>query len=463
MEQSFVGRQKELRALQDAFDSDRSAFIPIYGRRRVGKSELILHFGRDKPFLYYLGKNAPEALQISEFLKEGARVLDEPLLASVAVDGWMEAFEAVVPRWRGPGKLVIAIDEYQWVSAASHSLSSILQELWDRKWSKGNGVLLILCGSYMGFMEREVLGNKSPLFGRRTGQILLSPFSYKEAALFHPHYSRVDQARAYFLCGGIPLYLRFFSDKRSIENNIAINYLDEYAPLFREPAFLLGEELRELESYYGILLALASGSSTGADIARISGLPERSLHYYLNHLVNLGYIRRRYPLTGEKPAARQVRYCISDPLLRFWFRFVYPAESSIARMGPLRAMQERIRPDLDAYCGSCFELLCREGLSEMYKKSDVFTEYEVGEYWSAKTQIDVVGCRKDGWTDLGECKWGKVRSLSSVERALLEKVSLFPNRRNATIGKIVFTRDPMPRRSRRPDFQYYSLEELYCN
>jgi AAA+ ATPase superfamily predicted ATPase len=461
MNQAFVGRQKELQSLENAFLSDRSEFYPIYGRRRVGKSELILHFGGNKPFIYYLGKKAPEALQIREFLQECARTFKEPLIATMSCDGWKTALDTVVARWKGKRKLILAFDEYQWISEASPSLPSIIQELWDRQWRKQGNVFLILCGSYMRFMEREVLGNKSPLFGRRTGQIFLKPFNYKEAALFHPRYSIVDKARAYFFCGGIPLYLKFFSDKQSIEINIMNNFLNEYAPLFREPTFLLGEELRELDNYYGILLSLASGSSTGAQISQKSGVPERSLHYYLNHLENLGYLTRRYPLLGEKPSAKQVRYCISDPLLRFWFRFIYPSESSIVRMGATLALQECIVPQVDSYYGFCFEHLCREGLSEIYGRENVPPKYETGEYWDSKTQIDIVGRRSDGWTDLGECKWGTIRSPSALEQELLVKVKNYPNPRNATIGKLLFTRSPIAKKAMRGDFKYYSLEDLY--
>src|SRR6185436_16441469 len=169
-------------------------------------------------------------------------------------------------------------------------------------WRDSGRIFLILCGSYVGFMEREVLGRKSPLFGRRTAQIPLRPFGYREAALFHPRYSLLDRARVYFLCGGVPLYLRCFSDDRSIESNLAQELLHEYAVLHREGDFLLREELREVENYYAILLAVAEGHTTGSAIAQRSGLEARSLPYYLQQLVELGYLRRRYPLTSEKPS-----------------------------------------------------------------------------------------------------------------------------------------------------------------
>lgn len=458
----FIGRGRELRVLEDAWDAPRSGFVPIYGRRRVGKSELILHFLCHKPAIYYLGKKAPAGLQIREFLKTAAGVLEEPLLATFPASGWSEAIEEVVKRWPAGSRIALVFDEFQWIVKASPELPSILQEKWDRDWQHSGGVLLILCGSYVGFMEREVLGRRSPLFGRRTAQILLRPFDYREAADFHPRYSLVDRARTYFVCGGIPFYLRLFSDRRSFEMNLAAQVLDEYAALYREPDFLLREELREVESYYAVLLAVAGGHTAAADIARISGIGPGSLPYYLKQLMELGYVTRRYPLTGEGQNPRNVRYDLGDPLLRFWFRFVFPEQSQVRRMGPERALRERVKPRLDAYFGRCFERLCREALPQLYEREGVEAAFEIGEYWSPETQIDVVALRNDGWTDLGECKWGTVGSAIDVERQLGKKAKLYPNRRNATLGLRVFARRQRPgRRSTTTDVRWHSLEELY--
>jgi AAA+ ATPase superfamily predicted ATPase len=311
-------------------------------------------------------------------------------------------------------------------------------------------------------MEREVLGKKSPLFGRRTAQILLRPFGYREAALFHPAASLADRARIYFLCGGIPLYLRYFSSTRSVESNIARVLLTEFAPLHREPDFLLREELREVESYYAILLAMAAGAPTSREVARRTEIGERSLHYYLKQLLDLGYVARRYPLTGSAPVARHVRYEIDDPLLRFWFRYVYPNGSFLLQMGPARAIADRIRPDLEAYFGLCFERLCREALPALYARETVSTGFEIGQYWDKTTQIDVVGLRDDGWTDLGECKWGAVRSRKSVEDELEAKVVRYPNARNASIGRRIFTRKRPAGAPSSGPVRWHSLEDLYA-
>ena len=423
----------------------------------------MLRFMADKPSVYYLGQQSSATLQVREFLEEAARALHMPLLAELRADDWRQALLTVVEQWTTahPGaKLVLALDEFQWMAASSPDLLSTLQQCWDRSWKGAGNVLLLLCGSYLGFMEREVLGRASPLFGRRTAQIHLQPFGYLDAARFHPRWSPTDRARAYFLVGGLPQYLLCLDDARSIEINIRQHLLDEFAPLFHEPTFLLREELRERAPYHAILFATASGPGNVHAIASATGLSDRNLHYYLQQLVDLGYVHRRYPLEGRRRNPKQVRFGIDDPLLRFWFRFVFPNMSAIRGAGATRAFRERIAPALDAWFGGCFERLCREALSLIYASEGVIAGFEVGEYWSPQTQIDVVALREDNWTDLGECKWGAVRSPRALEAELDRKASLYPNTRGATLGRRYFVRRKPAAREGSKD--WYSLEDLYA-
>jgi uncharacterized protein len=460
--QMFVGRKNELAALEAAYQSQSSALIPIYGRRRVGKSELILRFLKDKLSLYYLGKKAPAPLQLKEFLQEAARVLEEPLLSGLSAESWSDVFKVLTGRFLKEKKIVLVFDEFQWLAEVCPELLSTLQEFWDRRWKHSNNMMIILCGSYIGFMEREVLGRKSPLFGRRTAQILLQPFSYTEAAEFHPRWSLSSKAMAYFICGGIPLYLNFFNPAYSVEKNIEDQLLNEFSPLFREPEFLLREELRDIQNYYALLMAVAQGFSTNAQIAAHTGIPEKSLHYYLQQLVALGYVKRRHPLTGDKPIARNVRYVLTDPLLRFWFRFVFPNLSFLQQMGSQRTMREIVRPQLDSFFGYCFENLCREALPKLYQQEGIYAAFAVGEYWDKKVQIDVIGLRDDNWTDLGECKWGPIHSQKQLTAEIDRKVPLYPNPRNATIGRRIFlSKIPPKMDTTSADLRCHSLDDLY--
>ncbi len=455
---NFVGRQRELDFLTAEYEADRGSFVPIYGRRRVGKSQLLVEFLESRDGMYFLGTQSPPELQLREFMVAAAAALDEPLVAEITPNSWKHALATVASRWRGPGKFAIILDEFQWTATASPELQSVLQGLWDQSWRDGN-IMLVLCGSYIGFMTREVLGSESPLFGRRTGQIHLKPFGYLEARDFHPELSVADCARIRFVCGGIPAYLRLFSPNRSFSQNIREQILGKFAPLHGEVDFLLREELREVTHYHAILMVLARGSRPLREIAKQTNIASGSLPYYLNQLVELGYLRRRHPVDGRPPVKRHVRYALEDPLLRFWFRFVFGNQSLLAQSGPDALWTQRIQPDLESWCGSGFEVLCREALPHIYRKERVLANIEIGEYWSKKVQIDVVGARDDSWIDLGECKWGRVNSAPRLVDELRSKRARFPNPTGASIGLRAFVRDGPAQDE--GGVQWHDLEGLY--
>lgn len=246
------------------------------------------------------------------------------------------------------------------------------------------------------------------------------------------------------------------------QQNIAQAILDETAALALEPEFLLREELRDLAPYHAVLTSLAQGSTSPLELSRVTGIDVRALHYHLSTLRGLGYVGRRHPLTDARPSARAVRYALDDTLLRFWFRFVFPNQSLIRQLGPGRALSEIVRPDLDAYFGRCFERLCREALPMIYVQEGVRSSFEVGEYWDAEVQIDVVGLRQDDRTDLAECKWGAVKSVPALLSELDAKVRHFPNRRRATLARRLFLREADSRTLASVDgVRIHTLDELY--
>ena len=435
----FVGRRLELALLQEQWKAPGGAFVPIYGRRRIGKTELIHTFLEARQGVLHVGKVAPAALQLREFLEVSARALDEPLLAELNVDSWQKAIEAVVGRWKGPGKLVLAFDEFQWTAAASPELPSVLQALWDSSWRRSGKIMLILCGSFIGFMEREVLGEKSPLFGRRTAQIHLKPFDFPDSRKLIPRASVEQQALAWSLTGGVAQYLKAFDDGRSFRENVERLVLDPFGPLFREPEFLLREELRDVGTFHAVLMGIAGGAHSPRDIARAGGVAERGLHYNLEQLTQLGYVARRYPTTGTKPRRTDVRFVLDDALLRFWFRFVFPHQSQLAQLSPSAAFDRLIAPQLDAWAGDGFERLCRQLLPRVLLAEGVRATVEVGSWWDRTAQVDLVGIRDDGVTELGECKWGPIGS-AELLRQLEARAAAFPNVKRHTLRLHGFVR-----------------------
>jgi AAA+ ATPase superfamily predicted ATPase len=415
--------------------------------------------------LYFAGRRLPREQQIRSFLEAAAEALGDELIAHVQLDDWVKILRIVSDRASASikkgKKFFLALDEFQWIAESAPEIVSAIQQIWDQKWQHSGNIVLILCGSYMGFMEREVLGQKSPLFGRRTRVIQLRPLGAAQARLLHPGMGIEDAARTYFICGGVPAYERVFSDKKSVAQNIAEAFFGS-GPLANEPAFLLREELRELPTYYGVLTGIAHGTLTRKQLAQLIGVSESNLSFYLDQLVSLGYVRRLYPLSSRRPAARAVRFALADPLLSFWFRFVEETERHAALAGASRAVAARIVPGLESYFGRCFEGLCREALAAMYVREGVSSSFEIGEYWSDGVQIDVVGMREDGVVDLGECKWGTVRSTRAVAEELEGKVRGFPNPTSATIVRRAFVRRRPRVNAGDGGIVWSSLEDLYA-
>ena len=286
----------------------------------MGKSELILKLMADQRGVYYLGQQYSAPLQVREFLAEAARALDMPLLAELRTADWQPALRTVMEQWTraNPGrKLVLALDEFQWIAASSPNLLSELQHCWDRWWRDGGNVLLVLCGSYLGFMEREVPGSKSPLFGRRTAQIHLQPFGYREAARFHPRWSLEDQVRAYFLVGGLPHYLLCLDDSHSIDANIRERLLTEFAPLSHEPVFLLREELRESLRIMRRCMQWLPGAAPRHQSRPPPGCRSAVCTTTCSNRPASATCAAAIHWASRRPNPRRVRFEIDDPLLRF--------------------------------------------------------------------------------------------------------------------------------------------------
>lgn len=456
----FIGRSAERAALERHYVARRSAMVPVYGRRRVGKTELLLQFIADKPAVYFSATQKLREPQLADMMRAAAAALARPELAAAVPTSWDAALRLVVAAAPAGRKLVLVIDEFQWLCESSPDLPSVLQRLWDLEWQRGNQVMLVLCGSVIGFMEREVLGARSPLHGRRTADLRIEPFDFREAADFHPRWSREEQARAYFVCGGVPAYLQRFDPQRSVLQGLATEVFEIDGFFQREPDFLLREELSEVKQAASVLEAIALGRQAQGDIARAVGLSSSALAPHLRNLVSLGYLERVAPLSPRPPPRTAVVYRIADPLLRFWFRFVAPHLSTLRRLPPARAIESLVAPHWESFCGEGFERLCRDALPWLYDGEGVVGRTQVGEYWDRAIQLDVVGLRADGWIDLGECKWSGQPSFADAERELRRRAAAYPAGDRTVRQHLFFRRAPRVRSS---DVVVHDLASLYAS
>src|SRR3989339_534396 len=280
----FVDRENELSYLRSAYQEEKSQLVVIYGKRRVGKTALVKEFSKDLPHVYFLADKAPDRDQLSQLSEKVGLHFQDDFLLSRGFGSWYDFFKYIktkgnLARTQGiappapaipsppspPGKFIMIFDEFPYLIESNPAIPSLFQKGWDEDLSR-SGVFLILLGSSMGMMETEVLGHKSPLFGRRTGQILVEPLSFSDAKPFFPALSDDDFMRFYAILGGTPAYLLQFDPSADFWENIRRRILAPEAYLYREPDFILREELREPRNYFSILRAISMGKTRPAEI-----------------------------------------------------------------------------------------------------------------------------------------------------------------------------------------------------
>ena len=400
----FVDREGELDFLERAWGSDRAEFIVVYGRRRVGKTALMQAFCDGRPHTFWVASLSSETLLRQGFTQAlWQSIHPESPEPGFTYESWERAFQAM-GELAADHRHVVVIDEFPYLVNADSSIPSVLQKVWDQHLQHGR-LMLVLSGSHIGMMEREVMAYRAPLYGRRTGQIRLRPLPLRVAADFFPRYSPVQQVEAYGVLGGIPAYLTQFDDREPLLANIERYILNPRSYLYLEPQFLLREELREPRNYFAILQAIALGRTRLNEIAQATGLGRQPVSRYLAILQELHLVERRVPVTEPRPEkSRRGIYRLRDPFLRFWFRFVAP-HFSVLEGGHTDPVARFVAENLTSFIGIVFEDLCREWVMEQGVMGRLpLVPERIGAWWARDEEIDVVAVGED--TALfGECKW----------------------------------------------------------
>ena len=407
MHRGFIGRERELAELQERWHSGGPELFIVYGRRRVGKTELLLQFSRmdNKKTLYFLASLATRQEHLRQLTEVMRETFPDPVLRSLTFTDWETVLTYLGERARTE-RLLVILDEFPYLCEAAPELPSAIQRFWDLH-GKETKIFFVLCGSQLGFMEREVLGERSPLYGRRTGQLRLRPFHFREASLFFPGYGPRERLIAYGILGGMPAYLIRFSPELSLRENLLREMLQVQGYLYEEPRFLLRMELRDPKVYASILGAIASGCTKLNEISQRAGLPVQTASKYLGVLQELELVEREVPFTARAPQrSKRGRYRLRDNYLNFWFRFVQP-HASMIEAGQGKVVYERfIAPYLDEYMGHVFEEVARSYM-RLYASEELELPpvLRVGREWGDDFEIDLIAEHADGSWTFGECKW----------------------------------------------------------
>lgn len=421
----FIGRERELTFLENKYNDRNSQLIVLYGRRRVGKTETLRKFCQGKPHIFFSCTQSTDKIQLQKFSQQ---LLRENIPAGQYIRefvDWEQAFMAIMELPYGNRKKLIVIDEFPYMCKGNKSIPSILQNLWDIK-LKDSNVMIVLCGSAMSFIEKELLAEKNPLYGRATGIYKMKEMGFYDAIRFFPNYSEIDKVIAYAILGGVPHYLNQFDPDLSIGENIKRNILTRGSILYSEVDFLLHQELRETPIYNSIIESVALGNTKLNEISQKSLVEDTSkTSVYLKNLIELGIIEREFSIDAklkEKTKKNRGTYRLTDNFFRFWYAFGF-ANFSQLEDGDVEGVYEYlIKPNLRQFASIIFEDVCKEFVRELQKKNKLPFRYMKMGRWTGKTtvrdsssksgvriaetEIDLLGIGKNEKEYLvGECKF----------------------------------------------------------
>ena len=437
----FIGRERELAALNKLYASDKFEFVVIYGRRRVGKTALISRFIEDKNAIYFMGVESNAKQNLENFSKS-ILSFHTGMEAETSFLSFQAALEYVF-KLSEKERIILAIDEYPYVARSSKSLASTIQLLIDQ-YKDTSKLMLILCGSSMSYMEDHVLAYKAPLYGRRTAQMKILPFDFEETCYYFKNFTDEEKAYVYGIVGGTPQYLLQMSDKLSIEDNIKNTFLNPNSAI----------------------TAIATGASRMSEISGKVGESTNICSAYVKNLISLGIIEKETPY-GEK-ASRKAIYSIADNMFRFWYRFV-PENNSIIARGAADLAYKRIEPYLSDYMGKVFEEICKQYLWKQLLSGECPVEFSsLGRWWGndpkekRQAEIDILAEQDKNTALFGECKWTNEKVDLGVLETLVKRSELFTHKNvhYYLFAKTGFTKGCADRASEMGNVTLVSYEDM---
>ncbi|MEW6529181.1 MAG: ATP-binding protein [Candidatus Micrarchaeota archaeon] len=419
----FIDRKKELDYLERVYNKEGKQLIILYGRRRIGKTELITHFSSDKTSIYFLADKRGTVKNAERFAEICAVHFDD---VRPDVKGFDDVFTYIKNRVKKE-KIIVIIDEFSYLVEKDESIPSVFQLIFDEILKETN-ILLILAGSSVSMMYRGALSYESPLYGRRSGDWMLKAMSFQQIKKFYPKLSIEEMIKTYAIVGGIPAYATHFQSNgiNGIFESIKFNILTKGEYLYNEPEVLLKEELRDPSSYFSILEAMTSSAKL-TDIANAARIPAKDMPKYLKILEDLEIVYKITPITEKK--SKKSLYFIKDNFFSFWFKFIYPKKSEL-ESGQIESVLSLIKRDFNTYVGKVFEQVCKEYVEQ--KKIVPFSK--IGKWWGYSRdkkmnerimeEIDIVSIDENTGNILfGECKWQENVNAVDLTIELAEKAS----------------------------------------
>lgn len=419
----FLGREQELSLLDHLWEAPGAQFLVLYGRRRVGKTALLAHWieRTGHRALYWVATPSSPLAQLRSFSQAVYNAANPDALAPDDFTyATMEQAWRQVASLAKAGRIAVFVDEFTYLLEVSPEIAGMLQNLWDQVLSKAD-IVMGISGSHLGMMKREFLSYQAPLYGRATAQIHLQPIPFGLTGSFFPKYSSVDRVALYAMFGGIPAYWERIDPGKSVSHNIKFQLLSPNNLMQSEPALLLHDFVSDLHNYAAILTAVANNARTPKEIAATTGLPANHIPKYLSVMSEAGFVERRISITENPASSRSGRHHITDPYLRFYYRFLEARQYQFSMKIQEQALAEITRHMIDFIGTYTWEELCREWVLRAGALGHLpFLPDQVGSAWNRAAQVDVAGInRMEKTLILGECKW----TLGAADRKVIAELA----------------------------------------
>lgn len=419
----FLNRTRELGYLNDRYQANRAEIVVLYGRRRVGKSALLFEWSDGKPCIYFFARRADKVTLLGEF----SRAIQAFVTGHAAPDtfcypSWHAAFDAVA-EVAARQRVVVVLDEFPYLVEADPELPSLLQREWDMR-LQHTQVFLVLSGSIQSVIRQQVLDPTAPLYRRHTWPFELKPLMLGDLPSFFPRYTAEQLVETYAVLGGMPYYLISVDPHVSLLTNIKRHILAPQGSLFAEVRLQLHEELRgDIDESLTILRAIAGGAHRRADIARMSGLPVKTVDHRVGTLVELGILEYRQAVERIRNANRWGTYHLRDPFFRFWHQWVLPSEDYLAIGRRQDDVADQVRQAMPRIVAPVWEEIARQHVLVASADGTIPIRFdEIGSWWSGDAQIDVVGInRVERRVLLAEAKWTREPATEQTLERLIDR------------------------------------------
>lgn len=455
----FIDREAELRSLEEAAKSAAGQLVIVWGRRRVGKTYLLQEFGQQQRTVYYAATQQSAPVELQTFTDTVRDALGtEGLPPGYVFPDWSAALEFVTDR-AGSRRLVLMLDEFPYLADSSPGIESLVQKWWDQK-GRNSPVMIVLCGSAVSYME-QIRGSAAPLHQRATATVKVRPLDYRGAGLFVEGLPPRVRPVTYGILGGTPLYLEQWDAQKSLRENLLHLFGRAASPLVDAAELVLSGEVPEMEGAFRILQAVALGRTRAGEIADYAKV---AVERPLKRLTTLGILERRVPALDDPARTKRAIYRISDPYFAFWFRFVAPNRSQIARGLGHQLVDSRILPGLDDYMGWVFEEIAREHARQLAASGKLEAD-SVEAWWSADGQheIDLVGLAgRTKVSFVGSAKWSARPLTRAVLSSLHAHAAALPGADEETL-KLLYGRVGCSSQVAAATVRCFSAEDLYLS